>query len=112
MLKKAEEGRISRKIKMAPAPGLEPGTKWLTATYSTIELCRSVVTLLNISPKGHFVNSCQQKKTHFFRFIPLKTSKTVTSFPNLWRSAANNLSKNLSQAYLSMRFYRYVYQKD
>ena len=28
--------------KMAPAPGLEPGTKWLTATYSTIELCRSV----------------------------------------------------------------------
>ena len=27
---------------MAPAPGLEPGTKWLTATYSTIELCRSV----------------------------------------------------------------------
>ena len=30
------------KMKMAPAPGLEPGTKWLTATYSTIELCRSV----------------------------------------------------------------------
>ena len=28
-------------MKMAPAPGLEPGTKWLTATYSTIELCRS-----------------------------------------------------------------------
>ena len=27
---------------MAPAPGLEPGTKWLTATYSTIELCRSM----------------------------------------------------------------------
>ena len=32
----------SFKMKMAPAPGLEPGTKWLTATYSTIELCRSV----------------------------------------------------------------------
>ena len=25
--------------KMAPAPGFEPGTKWLTATYSTAELC-------------------------------------------------------------------------
>ena len=30
------------KKEMAPAPGFEPGTKWLTATYSTIELCRSV----------------------------------------------------------------------
>ena len=30
------------KIKMAPAVGFEPTTKWLTATYSTAELCRSV----------------------------------------------------------------------
>lgn len=29
--------------KMAPAVGFEPTTKWLTATYSTAELCRSVV---------------------------------------------------------------------
>ena len=28
--------------KMAPAAGFEPATKWLTATYSTAELCRSV----------------------------------------------------------------------
>ncbi len=28
---------------MAPAAGFEPATKWLTATYSTAELCRSVV---------------------------------------------------------------------
>ena len=28
--------------KLAPAAGLEPATKWLTATYSTIELRRSV----------------------------------------------------------------------
>ena len=28
--------------KMAPAPGFEPGTKWLTATYSTAELRRSI----------------------------------------------------------------------
>ena len=27
---------------MAPAVGFEPTTKWLTATYSTAELCRSV----------------------------------------------------------------------
>ena len=27
---------------MAPAAGFEPATKWLTATYSTAELCRSV----------------------------------------------------------------------
>ena len=37
---------------MAPAPGFEPGTKWLTATYSTAELCRNVnksfTTFLNI----------------------------------------------------------------
>ena len=26
---------------MAPAAGFEPATKWLTATYSTAELCRS-----------------------------------------------------------------------
>ena len=26
---------------MAPALGFEPRTKWLTATYSTAELCRN-----------------------------------------------------------------------
>ena len=41
------------KIKMAPALGFEPRTKWLTATYSTAELCRSVV-FLNISPEKVF----------------------------------------------------------
>gem|GEM_PF-3569816 len=33
---------------MAPAAGFEPATKWLTATYSTAELCRSVSMFLNI----------------------------------------------------------------
>ena len=33
---------------MAPALGFEPRTKWLTATYSTAELCRSVSKFLNI----------------------------------------------------------------
>ena len=32
---------------MAPAHGLEPGTKWLTATYSTIELCWNKLATLN-----------------------------------------------------------------
>ena len=31
-----------RNIKLAPAVGFEPTTKWLTATYSTAELCRSI----------------------------------------------------------------------
>ena len=36
--------RADREVlqKMAPAAGFEPATKWLTATYSTAELCRSV----------------------------------------------------------------------
>ena len=29
---------------MAPRVGFEPTTKWLTATYSTAELCRNVNT--------------------------------------------------------------------
>ena len=28
--------------KMAPTAGFEPATKWLTATYSTAELCRNI----------------------------------------------------------------------
>ena len=32
---------------MAPAVGFEPTTKWLTATYSTAELCRSNVSWNN-----------------------------------------------------------------
>ena len=40
--------------KMAPAPGFEPGTKWLTATYSTAELCRNIqIHLIKMaSPQG------------------------------------------------------------
>ena len=31
---------------MAPAAGFEPATKWLTATYSTAELCRSAYPII------------------------------------------------------------------
>ena len=51
---------------MAPALGFEPRTKWLTATYSTAELCRSVVTLLNIYPDIVFVNTQMIKKMTFY----------------------------------------------
>ena len=30
---------------LAPAAGFEPATKWLTATYSTAELCRNKITV-------------------------------------------------------------------
>ena len=49
-------GAISYKIKMAPALGLEPRTKWLTATYSTIELRRSIISF-NITSIFHIVKS-------------------------------------------------------
>ena len=62
-------------MKMAPAPGLEPGTKWLTATYSTIELCRSVSTLLNISPFLHNVNREVEFFLLFFTVFPFLSPK-------------------------------------
>ena len=45
---------------MAPAPGFEPGTKWLTATYSTAELCRS----MNKSFSMFFNITCFLKKAN------------------------------------------------
>jgi hypothetical protein len=39
-----EKAPMVRGLKrMAPAPGFEPGTKWLTATYSTAELRRNKI---------------------------------------------------------------------
>ena len=35
-----------KKEVMAPAPGFEPGTKWLTVIYSTAELCRILTSSL------------------------------------------------------------------
>ncbi len=37
---------------MAPTAGFEPATKWLTATYSTAELCRSVMKVKKYIIKG------------------------------------------------------------
>ena len=53
------------KIKMAPALGFEPRTKWLTATYSTAELCRSIVIFLNISPFFHLSIRLSEKSPFF-----------------------------------------------
>ena len=33
---------VSSARDLAPAAGFEPATKWLTATYSTAELCRTI----------------------------------------------------------------------
>ena len=55
----------SFKIKMAPAVGFEPTTKWLTATYSTAELCRSVLMVLNIHHSLP-ISSAKMKKIVFF----------------------------------------------
>ena len=63
------------KIKMAPAPGFEPGTKWLTATYSTAELCRSMnksfSMLLNIylflQKANRYIQNFH-KLSHFFTY--------------------------------------------
>ena len=65
MLKKVEKGGNTRIQKMAPALGFEPRTKWLTATYSTAELCRSVSMLPNIS-SFFILSSNFQEKTQFF----------------------------------------------
>ena len=50
---------------MAPAPGFEPGTKWLTATYSTAELCRS----MNYHPQCFLIYCCFSKKQIKFAFF-------------------------------------------
>ena len=33
---------VDHGTRLAPTAGFEPATKWLTATYSTAELCRSI----------------------------------------------------------------------
>jgi hypothetical protein len=43
--------------KLAPAVGLEPTTKWLTATYSTIELRRNGLVKGARYQGGHFCQS-------------------------------------------------------
>ena len=60
---------------MAPAHGFEPWTKWLTATYSTAELCRSVV-FLNISPQKVF-------SSKFFEFFCFFVKNPVDTVPLL-----------------------------
>ena len=67
---------------MAPAPGFEPGTKWLTATYSTAELCRS----MNISSSmlfniQRFCEKANQK--HAFFVILLDLAIKLRSFENI-----------------------------
>ncbi len=73
---------------MAPAVGFEPTTKWLTATYSTAELCRSV--LIETYYIIHFANcksksEKKSKKIDFFAksylFEPNYTLSLLYIFP-------------------------------
>lgn len=50
---------------MAPAAGFEPATKWLTATYSTAELCRNSWYALNLLSILEMSSSID-KNTAFF----------------------------------------------
>ena len=97
--------------KMAPALGFEPRTKWLTATYSTAELCRNnkMAEREGFEPSERFpprrfskpVLSATQPSlrladairyhpkldfsSHFFDFIA-KKSLFFSFFCNSWRS--------------------------
>ena len=54
---------------MAPALGFEPRTKWLTATYSTAELCRSVLCYLICHNFEKNASSIHKKIALFFIFF-------------------------------------------
>ena len=51
---------------MAPAAGFEPATKWLTATYSTAELCRSVISRKRMIRNIHDFSFFASLKNTFF----------------------------------------------
>ena len=51
---------------MAPAAGFEPATKWLTATYSTAELCRSVISRKRMVRNIHDFSFFASLKNTFF----------------------------------------------
>ena len=83
-IKKRDLSWISRKKgkKLAPAAGFEPATKWLTATYSTAELCRSVSTFLNIAVLLKKASRLQRKKQLFLTFFCSNPPKSAfPAFP-------------------------------
>ena len=62
---------------MAPAAGFEPATKWLTATYSTAELCRNIQHLLMISLNIHPVWTISSRICRNFLISLHKNEKIV-----------------------------------
>ena len=92
---------------MAPAAGFEPATKWLTATYSTAELCRSAK---NVKHKIAFliIFSLLLKKEN------LKTNQSSPTFLRQGISPTKN--KNTDTFYYlhiqSKIFYREIRHKS
>ena len=84
-----EEKACGFKKEMAPAPGFEPGTKWLTATYSTIELCRSVYTIKYHGPRQKSSGGGRKKAS----------PRSVAAPP---------LAKPRGRSYITLRFFCYV----
>ena len=64
--KKIELNKSEKDKKMAPAAGFEPATKWLTATYSTAELCRSVISRKRMIRNIHDFSFFASLKNTFF----------------------------------------------
>ena len=71
---------------MAPALGFEPRTKWLTATYSTAELCRSV-NVSNISHDFIIVKQIFEKFSVFFEKLQ-KSGRNSQFTPQGWFDTA------------------------
>lgn|GEM_PF-1497043 len=82
---------------MAPAPGFEPGTKWLTATYSTAELRRNLYVICHeqqrycvaeptnlASEEGLATQIRQKTRVQRYRFLGVKHENAVDTRPALW----------------------------
>ena len=81
--------------KMAPAAGFEPATKWLTATYSTAELCRSVLMVLNIHHSLP-ISSAKMKKIFFFCvFLRISGSRFVLFYKREISNISHSAEKSL-----------------
>ena len=67
---------------MAPAAGFEPATKWLTATYSTAELCRSAYPI--IWNKRNILHLLAFSSPVFYFFPPFFSEKLLNPEKNIF----------------------------
>ena len=77
---------------MAPAAGFEPATKWLTATYSTAELCRNLLWSHNIGcsfKKSNQIHIKKWKLLVLWRYLIEMSYKNSHSAEH-WNGAASS----------------------